>query len=58
MSNATANALVEIVHQIITSAEQQRRELTDFEAGRVDALLDVASVLRTTERTGDIERRN
>ena len=41
--SASANA-------IIDHAEHQRRDLSDFEAGRVDALLDIAEAFRAVER--------
>jgi hypothetical protein len=50
MNHATAVALTEAACEIIAQADYQQRDLSDFEAGRVDALLDVAEVMRTVER--------
>jgi hypothetical protein len=50
MSNATASALTEAAREIIAHADSEHRDLSEFEAGRIDALLDVAEVFRAVER--------
>jgi hypothetical protein len=42
MRDVTAKALIAEATAIIERAETQRRDLSDFESGRVDALLEVA----------------
>jgi hypothetical protein len=46
MSEETADALLGVAREIIARAEQQHRDLSDFEAGRVDALVDIAGIIR------------
>jgi hypothetical protein len=48
--NATASALTEAAREIIALADSEQRDLSEFEAGRVDAFLDVAEVMRAVER--------
>ena len=45
MNEATATALEEIALEIVDRAEREHRELSDFEAGRVDAFLDIAQIV-------------
>jgi hypothetical protein len=61
MSTSTIDreSLVTEAEKIIARAEQQKRDLSDFEAGRIDVLLEIAARhqksfqsdgLRSTER--------
>lgn len=55
MNHVNAYALTEEARHLIDSAERQGRDLADFEAGRVDALLDIAERLTEVDRD-DIRR--
>lgn len=45
MSEATADTLEEIAMEIVDRAEREHRDLSGYEMGRVDTLLDLAQAI-------------